>query len=443
MSTALTRQEVLKFLTVDQTNNRLRHLEELAMRVRQGLVEAPQSGKDVNNHIHSTYSFSPYSPAAAAWFAHQAGLDTAGLMDHDTVAGAREFIEAGRMLGMAVTVGMECRVKLRHEAIAGVGRINNPDQDGIAYMGIHGIPHIKLDRVQAHFAKYRALRGERNRKMLERMNALTAPCDIILDYDKDVLPLSMQAFGGSVTERHLGWALAQKLLCRFGQTPALLEALAGLGIKATQKLEAALLNGENEHAPYDLLGLIKSDLVPRFYIDADEECPPAEEVIALCEEVSAISAYAYLGDVEQSVTGDKRAQKFEDDYLESLFVAIKVIGFRAVTYMPSRNTRQQLERLRDACVRHGLMQISGEDINSSRQQFVCQAMRDPYFDNLTDAAWALIAHEKRATLNKEWGLFSKEAERCYPVLDDRIAAFAQMARDEFFVEEDPALLLRA
>ena len=27
----------------------------------------PTTGQDVNNHIHTTYSFSPYSPTAAVW----------------------------------------------------------------------------------------------------------------------------------------------------------------------------------------------------------------------------------------------------------------------------------------------------------------------------------------------------------------------------------------
>ena len=59
--------------------------------------ERPAPGRDVNNHIHTTYSFSPYSPAKAVWMAAEAGLATAGLMDHDSIGGAREFIEAGRI----------------------------------------------------------------------------------------------------------------------------------------------------------------------------------------------------------------------------------------------------------------------------------------------------------------------------------------------------------
>ena len=71
---------------------------------------------------------------------------------------------------------------------------------------------------------------------------------------------------------------------------------------------------------------------------------PVKAALEFADEIGAISAYAYLGDVAQSVTGDKRAQSFEDSYLDELFSIISELGFRAVTYMPSRNTEEQLER---------------------------------------------------------------------------------------------------
>ena len=92
--------------------------------------------------------------------------------------------------------------------------------------------------------------------------------------------------------------------------------------------------------------------------------------------------------------------------------------------MPSRNTKAQLTRLRALCEKHGLFQISGEDINSPRQSFVCEAQRDPEFANLFEATWALIAHEWRATEDPAKGLLSEETCREYPNLSDRVKAFA-------------------
>ena len=123
------------------------------------------------------------------------------------------------------------------------------------------------------------------------------------------------------------------------------------------------------------------------------------------------------------MTGDKRAQKFEDGYLDELVPLLKELGYRAITYMPSRNTPAQLSRLRALCERYELLQISGEDINSSRQSFVCTAMQSPEFSNRADAAWALIAHERA-----DAGLFAPESIAAEPSLSARVAAFAAKGR---------------
>ena len=85
----------LNSTTMDERLAALRSLADLRDR-----RSNPVHGHDVNNHIHTTYSFSPYSPAKAVWMADRAGLATAGIMDHDSIGGAREFIEAGRILNL-------------------------------------------------------------------------------------------------------------------------------------------------------------------------------------------------------------------------------------------------------------------------------------------------------------------------------------------------------
>ena len=139
--------------------------------------ERPAPGRDVNNHIHTTYSFSPYSPAKAVWMAAEAGLATAGLMDHDSIGGAREFIEAGRILGLPTTIGAECRASFAATPLAG-RRINNPDQETIAYVALHGVPHSRIDALTAFFEPVRQARAKRNREMTARLNVLLEPAGI-------------------------------------------------------------------------------------------------------------------------------------------------------------------------------------------------------------------------------------------------------------------------
>ena len=62
----------------------------------------------------------------------------------------------------------------------------------------------------------------------------------------------------------------------------------------------------------------------------------------------------------------------------------ELIAYYARTGLPRRDLHALAQhhgsarsRLRALCEKHGLFQISGEDINSPRQSFVCEAQRDP------------------------------------------------------------------
>ena len=346
----------------------------------------------INNHIHTTYSFSPYSPTAAVYAARMEGLCTAGIIDHDSISGAEEFLEAAKMINMPVTIGMECRVSMDGTRLEG-RRTNNPDQVGVSYMTIQAVPHDKIATLTEFFRPYQAARHERNRQMIAKINDLLP--GIELDYDRDVLPLSEAKEDGGVTERHLMYALAKKLVAQVGKGEAMVKKLSDMGLTLSSKQVSQMLDLEYPFYEYDLLGILKSAFVPQIFIDATAECPKLPDMVKLCADVDAFLCYAYLGDVGDSVTGDKKAQKFEDDYLDDVFECLKEEGVKAVTYMPTRNTQAQLERLRGLCDSYGMFQISGEDINSPRQSFVIRAMENPMFKNLIDATWKLIEHENK------------------------------------------------
>jgi hypothetical protein len=228
--------------------------------------------------------------------------------------------------------------------------------------------------------------------MIARINEMVG---VSLDYDQDVLPLSEAQDNGGVTERHLMYALAIELVKQVGKGQGMIDKLMSLGMNLSEKQKTMLLDTEYPFYEYDVLGMLKGTFVPKIFIDATTECPKLPDMVKLCADVDAYLCYAYLGDVGDSVTGDKKAQKFEDDYLDDVFECLKEEGVKAVTYMPTRNTPAQLQRLRGLCDSYGMFQISGEDINSPRQSFVIKAMENPMFANLIEATWKLIEHENR------------------------------------------------
>ena len=412
----------LSKLNAKTANERLRGLDEL---LKEQTTKPVSRQNDANNHIHTIYSFSPYSPTMASYMAYNAGLTSAGIMDHDSLSGAEEFKKACKILNLGSTVGVEVRTKFKK----GFGRINHPDQKECLYMAAHGIALKYVNEFNEYLEFYRAKRNERNRLMCERITQKFKKFDIELDFDKDVACLSQTKEGGSITERHLLYAMAIKLSNRFSQTPELISFLENdLNLQVNDKIKGYLLDKENPNFLYDLLGVLKAD-TKFFYIDADEEMPNCEDFIKKAVSFGAIPAYAYLGDVGNSVTGDKKAQKFEDDYLEDLIIELKKAGFKAIAYMPTRNTKEQLFRLQALCKKYNLFEISGEDINSPRQKFCCSALAEKEFSHLIESTWALIGHEYIVNeKGVEYGMFSSKEEKETPNLNERIKKFALIGK---------------
>jgi len=94
--------------------------------------------------------------------------------------------------------------------------------------------------------------------------------------------------------------------------------------------------------------------------------------------------------------------------------------------MPPRNTREQLRRVQRLCRDNNLMEISGVDINSSRQSFNCPEIVEPEFRHLIDTTWALIAHEKLSSIDPALSLFT--GDPVAGTLQDRIKRYSEIGR---------------
>ena len=100
----------------------------------------PKTNEDVNNHIHTTYSFSPYSPP------RQYGFLAGGpvhLRPHRPRLHRRRrrVLEACHIVGILGTVGIECRVTMKDTPLP--TKSSTIRTRGMTYLTIHGCPMTK------------------------------------------------------------------------------------------------------------------------------------------------------------------------------------------------------------------------------------------------------------------------------------------------------------
>lgn len=413
-------------LNAPEKAERLEALKGLRAMLDAGEIQEPARTTDTNNHVHTTYSFSPYSPSAAVYYAYMSGLCTVGIIDHDSISGAREFIEAGEIMRITTTIGCEVRVSFADTPMNG-RVLNNPDEPTVAYIALHGLPHNKIDELDALLSQIREKRNERNRKQVDILNGIIAPYGLSLDFDADIVPISMAHEGGSITERHILYALTKKLIEKYGRGEKLIAFLENeMGIELKGSVRGMLEDTDFYAYEYDVLNVLKSNLVPKFFIAGGEDSFPVKRVVDYARNLGVIPTYCYLGDVAESPTGDKKAQKFEDEFLDDLFPLVKELGFEAIAYMPSRNTMEQLTRVMDKCKEYEFFEISGEDINQPRQSFICLKQRDDAFKHLSDNTWALVGHENAATADCDQCIYCAKIKEEYPDLAERVAHFKEI-----------------
>ncbi len=163
--------------------------------------------QNVNMHFHSFYSYNAeyWSPARIAWESKKNALYATGIIDFDVLSGLEEFFDAGDMLQLRTSVGMETRAFLKEYADK---EIDSPGEPGVSYIAGTGFCKIpEANSAQAHtLDMYSKKAASRNVALIQRINQHVP--EIALNYD-EVIPLTPS---GNATERHIVSAYIQKAL---------------------------------------------------------------------------------------------------------------------------------------------------------------------------------------------------------------------------------------
>jgi 3',5'-nucleoside bisphosphate phosphatase len=112
----------------------------------------------IDLHTHSTASDGLYPPAELLRRAHDVGLKTIGLVDHDTTNGVDEALAAGKALGVEVVPGIEVNTDL-------------PNKRGEAHMLGYFVEYERAE-FQQKLQTLRDARERRGERMVERLRAL-------------------------------------------------------------------------------------------------------------------------------------------------------------------------------------------------------------------------------------------------------------------------------
>jgi len=289
-----------------------------------------------------------------------------------------------------------------------------------------------LGAVEAFLEPIRRAREIRNRKMTGQVDDILRSYGMELDFDRDVVPVSWWQERGSITERHILYAAGLQMTERYGRGNRLLRFLQeGMGISVTDGAAKYLADGQNPSYDFDLTNLLKGQFSERMYIPAGhEEVPDVRTAIPYLQSLGCIPTYTYVGDVTgESVTGDKKMQRFEDGILDELFFYLDKYGVRAFSYAPARNTPEQLARVQSLCAKYNMLEVLGEDINQPRQPFINTALGQEEKKRFDAATWAVIGHEKAAKSDLSQGMYGAEAAARFPDIADRTAYFERLGRE--------------
>lgn len=359
----------------------------LAGMAREGLIAAPPAGDETNVHSHTFFSYNAYgySPSGFAWRAWRRGLAVAGTVDFDVLHGLEETIEAGRMLGLRTTSGMETRVfipELRDK------EINSPKEPGVWYFMGTAFPRVPPGESPAGrtLARMHALAQERNRGVIARVNAYLGKATI--DYEQDVIPLTPSR---NPTERHLLRAYDRKARALLGGAAA---AFWGEALRIGEDRARALLDD-----PPRLHEAMRSALMkagsPGYAAPEAGAFPALREAAAMVKDAAGLPTATWL---DGTSAGEADIDALLDFLLGEGIVAVNIIPERNWN-IPDPAARalkvRKLGECIEACRARDIPVIAGTEMNKHGQPFADNFAVDelaPYVHDFLGGALALYGH---------------------------------------------------
>jgi hypothetical protein len=330
-----------------------------ALRKEAAESDFPPPTSWVNAHAHTFYSFNykGYSPSRFALEAKKAGLEMGGIVDFDVLDGLEEFWQASRLLDLKACVGIESRVFVPEFSDR---VINSPGEPGISYHMGTGFTTTDIPtEAQTFLDGMRQTSEQRNRAMVERVNAFLSPLE--LSYEQDVMPLVPK---GNATERHLCLAYARKAASQYPEESALRDFWS-------DKLGVAPEDLKDVPDGRGMTDLIRAKTMKQGgagYVQPDSgSFPKMAEMNEFVLQCGALPTMTWLDGCSAG-----------EEAIEELLEVARSTGVAVFNIIPDRNytpgTKDQkllnLQKVVEICKDLNMPLLGGTEMNSPGQKFV-------------------------------------------------------------------------
>ena len=330
-----------------------------ALRKEAAESDFPPPTSWVNAHAHTFYSFNykGYSPSRFALEAKKAGLEMGGIVDFDVLDGLEEFWQASRLLDLKACVGIESRVFVPEFSDR---VINSPGEPGISYHMGTGFTTTDIPtEAQTFLDGMRQTSEQRNRAMVERVNAFLSPLE--LSYEQDVMPLVPK---GNATERHLCLAYARKAASQYPEESALRNFWS-------EKLGVAAEDLKDVPDGRGMTDLIRAKTMKQGgagYVQPDSgSFPKMAEMNEFVLQCGALPTMTWLDGCSAG-----------EEAIEELLEVARSTGVAVFNIIPDRNytpgTKDQkllnLQKVVEICKDLNMPLLGGTEMNSPGQKFV-------------------------------------------------------------------------
>ena len=375
----------------------------------------------VNQHIHSFYSFNAYgfSPCRIAFEAYKKGLFSAGLVDFDTLDGVSEILEAGEILNIRTTAGIESRVFVPEYSSQ---VINSPGEKGVSYFMGAGFTGKEKEGSSGEkvIKRFRQISKERNISRLAAVNLILSDKLEKVDYEKDVLTLTPE---NNATERHILEALDRKARAKY-KGKELIEFWAEKLGESNGKIQS--LVGKSP----DLQVLIRSRLFKQSGTAATVSFPPLTEVINAIIDLGGIPVATWLDGTSEGEQDPKAMFKLMQ---EKGVIALNIVPDRNWNIKDPAEKEKKVKNMNlfiDTARELGMPLIAGTEMNKYGQS-ISDDFNAPeikgFLSDFISGACFFYGHTLLSRLADK-GFYSAWAKDKYPAVPERTAFFTGAGR---------------